>query len=488
MRAMSTTRERCCFPGRFLQTAWLRCWRHTLSIAFRCHPPDCLNWLRHWRHTMSIAFRYHPPDCLNWLRYWRHTMSIAFRRHPPDSASKVKLVTPLKAHYEHRFPVSPSRLPELVTPLKAHYEHRFPVSSSRLPELVTLLKAHYEHRFPVSPSRLCLKSQIGYATEGTLWASLSGIILQTAWIGYATEGTLWASLSGVILQTLPQKSNWLRHWRHTMSIAFRCHPPDSASKVKLVTPLKAHYEHRFPVSSSRLPELVTLLKAHYEHRFPASSSRLCLKSKIGYATEGTLWASLSGVILQTLPQKSNWLRHWRHTMSIAFRCHPPDSASKVKLVTPLKAHYEHRFPVSPSRLCLKSQIGYATEGTLWASLSGIILQTAWIGYATEGTLWASLSGVILQTLPQKSNWLRHWRHTMSIAFRCHPPDSASKVKLVTPQKAHYEHRFPVSPSRLCLKSKVGYATEGTLWASLSGVTLQTLPQKSNWLRHWRHTL
>ena len=106
-------------------------------------------------------------------------------------------------------------LPELVTLLKAHSEHRFPVSSSRLPELVTLLKAHSEHCFPVSSSRL----------------------------------------------------------------------------PELVTLLKAHSEHCFPVSSSRLPELVTLLKAHSEHCFPASSSRLCLKSKIGYATEGTLFNS-----------------------------------------------------------------------------------------------------------------------------------------------------------------------------------------------------
>ena len=84
-------------------------------------------------------------------------------------------------------------------------------------------------------------------------------------------------------------------------------PPDC-----LVTDLlKAHSEHRFPVSSSRLPELVTLLKAHSGHRFPVLSSRLCL----------------------------NWLRYWRHTLSIAFRYHPPDSA----------------------------WIGYATEGTLFNS-------------------------------------------------------------------------------------------------------------------------
>ena len=72
----------------------------------------CLNWLRYWRHSLSIAFRYHPPDCLNWLRCWRHTLSIAFRHHPPDSASKVKLVTPLKEHSLTRaavyWPAAPS--------------------------------------------------------------------------------------------------------------------------------------------------------------------------------------------------------------------------------------------------------------------------------------------------------------------------------------------------------------------------------------------
>ena len=226
----------------------------------------CLNWLRYWRHSLSIAFRYHPPDCLNWLRYWRHTLGIAFRCHPPDSA------------------------------------------------------------------------WTGYATEGTLWALLSGIILQTAWIGYATEGTLWASLSGVILQTLPELVTLLKaHSEH-------CFPVSSSRLPELVTLLKAHSEHCFPVSSSRLPELVTLLKAHSEHCFPASSSRL--------------------------PELVTLLKaHSEH-------CFPVSSSRLPELVTLLKAHSEHCFPASSSRLCLKSKIGYATEGTLFNSCCCLLTGSA----------------------------------------------------------------------------------------------------------------
>ena len=74
----------------------------------------------------------------------------------------------------------------------------------------------------------------------------------------------------------------------------------SSKLPELVTTLKEHSEDRFPAPTflQTLPEFVTTLpKEHSEHRFPVSSSKLCL----------------------------NWLRHWRHTLSIAFRHLPPNS-------------------------------------------------------------------------------------------------------------------------------------------------------------------